>query len=358
MKKSKTTDKKRTQMYADALNSMYCGMIKLTVDSLYQGPRHWMTHSCTTCGNTFESRGERILGGSGCPKCRSTPAHAQALAAHLMSLSTNKRFKLAVTPLKFTGKRSVAYQCLACSHVSYARPGKVLEGKHNCPSCFAIKAFGKNHKAYVARLDLVFEGRVKCKARYHQSNAIKHECDSTQPHSWDSRISDTLLGKGCPYCKLLAKVKQLKPFRYRNKAFVVSTLVEREAISVVCADVKDTSTVRTRFDHPIPALIGKHVPAYFLKGTNTLIDVFAASKYKKYKALIRRSYLKAKELGYGYTVVLIATKPDGEKQAILLKTSQWISQNKDTDVPDNWGINDYNIGSENRRMKIFTPKGA
>ncbi len=351
-KKTSTTDagSRRTKAYKTELNRVYRGFITLRPEIHYKGPRFVMPHVCRICSSDFEGSAKTLLKGRGCTHCRTRAEHLQDLADHvdLLRKAHGAKFKLSVYPVAFTGKRKVLYRCGTCTTQVLARPADIENPAFACPECSRRASRGRNTSAYVSRIALMFDN-VTCPERYHKSRPLYHECIiNGHVHAWFASINSVLRGEGCPHCKATSPVKTIRPISYRKRTFYLGSNLELKALAIAFNEARSVRNLKTKFDHPIPALVGKHVPAYYVKDANLILDVLPAAKFAKYRTLVARSHSRASILGYRYGVILIA----GD-MAIMLKTTDWLLE-RSKRLPDNWGSYDYDIGSENRRMKIFT----
>ncbi len=344
----------RTAAFVEELNNQFHGLLRLSPHTLYEGPQHSIDVICAICGLKTSGAAQAMLEDTkSCKGCRTTKTQLKELHAHIQALRLTT-FKILFLPARFSGKSRLYYECTLCKSQHLLTPGAAMDPKTKCPGCTIVTITARSNSSYSERLDSLYEGRIVCLDRFHQTRSLNHRCDAKPAHTWKAPISKMLLGSGCPMCRTPVTVKHIAQTEYRNRKYQLGSLLERKALAVVCAEARTAVNLRTRLDYPLPALSKNHVPAFLIKDQHLLLDVFAASKHSRYEKLIRRSRKKAAKLGFSYGIVLVTKGPDA--RALLLKTKDWTDGSKS--APEDWNAETFDVGNGNRRMKIFTPKGA
>lgn len=331
VKKKDDTDKKktvlrhpisnelsRTKEYEKELSKIYFKYINLSYNASYKGPNIKLTYICSLCQGITQVRAATMLKGSGCKVCRTNSSQIKDLVDHHRELDQKKRYRLVFDPVMFNRKLKYYYKCIECNSQIYMRPADALQ--HSCEVCKLAKERRYELKMYQNRLDVLYGKDIQRIGLFSMTHPILHSCKSNTHKNvvptWFAYATDMFQGRGCPKCKPI-EVKKLKPVKVRGRTFTVRNKLERKALKQLHRQAGKMSEVFTALEYLIPVTFGKHVPAFYIQKTNTVIDVAHKEKILTKESKFRLSEERVNKLGFNYRIMA-----EHEGQFSLLSISQ------------------------------------
>lgn len=202
--------------------------------------------------------------------------------------------------------------------------------------------------AYAQRLKITYSGRISCTSKYKHATLLAHVCANA--HAFAALAADMLSGAGCPSCAtpMSPRARHLTPMLYDRRVYMLGTNLDRKALPLLLSAVR-SKQILTKFEYPVPPLVARVVPGFYIRSRNMLVETFDAADFDSAKQLIHQNYCAANANTFAYGAAFI-----GDKDAVLLTTADWLfDRGPDNDLawalkrehePEWWGIGNYHIG--------------
>lgn len=334
----------RTAAQREHVLKLYRGYLHLADDEMFRR-NECGEYYCNICGSVTFIGSKRAVAGGGCCNCGTTAKNLEAMDAHISILSRAGRgVELALLQPRFSYTKRFMYNCTSCGTKMLRWPKKVESLRWSCRTCRKASDGGLQLRWYKQRLRDLYGNQVDVRDRFHQTRELKHSLRGHPEKTWMATVEQMLSGVGITEHGLMGTPPRIrKKVEYRRRFYPVVSKIMASAIPNAFAEAGKSRQLKTKFDYPIVPLIGKHIPAFFIKSEKMLIDVLPIGKFEKHRRLIKRSRAEAKKLGFTYGVILITAT-----HSLFLKTKDWLTD-IEKKLPED--ITQVSFGV-NRRMKL------
>lgn len=328
----------RTSEYNQHLLKLYFGQMLLPVGVKFNGISNTIPHLCNICGSVTNVKPKTILTGRGCTVCKTSLTNLVSLNEHSKKLKEvhDGRYSMLYDIPRFVYGRNYPYKCSMCSSQMLRMPEQMESKELNCEGCTHNEKLKSTSSTtlYVERLRKLYGNKIKCVSQY-SDKSLTHVC--SKKHSWDATAAEMLQGRGCGKCRSSVAVKQMKPFMHLKRRFILRNENEKRALEKV-REIAGGSlrNVRSALMNPVPILVGKNVPAFYVKRLNLLIDVLSFGTLRDNEKMLKKTMERAHALGYQHGFVTVHIRSSKTIVAYTETGQYFLAREKPKPDEDEW----------------------
>lgn len=171
----------------------------------YNGALTNIDCQCKDCGYMWEAKPEKLVRGTGCPKCFIERRKNKITRTHneFIDIMSKINPKIQILGTYVRNKAKIKCKCLVCKNEWETLPSNLIQGS-GCQKCASQKKkedFSKTHEEFVKELKSK-NPKIKVIGKY-VNNKTKILCECiTCGHTWNVEPGNLLKenGTGCPKC--------------------------------------------------------------------------------------------------------------------------------------------------------------
>lgn len=170
----------------------------ITVLGEYINAKTKITHSCDICGHIWDSLGDNILRGHGCPKCN---GYYVSQEDFIVKLEDRKNKNVLILSKYINAKTKIECLCKICGYTWNATPDSILRGTgcRKCADKERSSLLKKTTDTFINELRMIND-KIEIIGEYTGANDnIACKCIICD-YMWSPISSSLLQGCGCPYC--------------------------------------------------------------------------------------------------------------------------------------------------------------
>lgn len=186
----------------------------------YNGALTNIECQCKDCGHVWEAKPEKLVRGTGCPKCFIERRKTKITRTHeeFVDIMSKINPQIQIIGTYVRNKVKIKCKCSICEHEWETLPSNLIQG-FGCPKCAATKRkedFSKTHEEFIEEMK-VKNPKVKIIGKYI-NNRTKILCECiTCGHVWSAEPGSLLKAKGtgCPKCNFSKGENKIDEFLCR-----------------------------------------------------------------------------------------------------------------------------------------------